>query len=595
LGDARRFDVVLRTPWGGPWRAFREPAAVLTATSAADVRACLTEIDRAVRDRGYYAAGFVTYEAASAFGLPTHPAPDGDLPLLAFGLYEPDRVTAHARPRPTAPCATGAWTPAIDHDTYLAAVAAIKRRIEAGDTYQINFTFRLRASFSGDPLALLAQLDAAQGGAWGAIVDAGRHVICSASPELFYALNGGRIRCRPMKGTAARGLWPEADLRAAAALQASAKNRAENVMIVDMVRNDLGRLARVGSVAATSLFDVERYPRQWQMTSTVTAETKTTSLAEIFEAMFPSGSVTGAPKHSSMSIIRELERDPRGVYTGAIGYVSPNRRSHFNVAIRTVVIDRERAQAEFGAGSGIVWDSVDRDEYEECLLKASVAIAGDQRSAPFQLLESIGYAPDEGFRVLAQHMARLRASAEYFGYPCDLSALRALLDDAVADLPGPSKIRVLLSRDGSFSCEAVDLDVSGKAPAGRAYRCALAAEPIDPAGVFLYHKTTRREVYEQARASRPDADAVILWNAAGEVTEATESNVVVEVDGVRVTPPVECGLLAGTFRAALLAAGELRERRVSLDELRAAPRFWLINSVRGWMDAELIGPSPPSA
>jgi para-aminobenzoate synthetase/4-amino-4-deoxychorismate lyase len=573
--------VVLRTPWGGPWRAFRDPLAVLTAHAADDVGGVLAEVDRAVRGERCYAAGFVTYEAAGAFGLPVKAPAPGGLPVACFGLFNPGDVTFQGRPRSDAVFTHSPWTPSIDRYAYLDAVRNIKERIEAGDTYQINFTFRLRAAWSGDPIALLGELDAAQGGAWGGYVDLGSHVVCSASPELFFSLVDGRLECRPMKGTAARGLWSADDIGRGEALRASPKNRAENVMIVDMVRNDLGRLARVGSVEVSSMFDLERYPRQWQMVSTVAAEARGATLPVLFETLFPSGSVTGAPKHSSMGIIRDLEDSPRGIYTGAIGYVSPNRRAHFNVAIRTITLDRARGEAEFGVGSGIVWDSDDRDEYDECVLKASILTAA---APPFRLLETIGFAPGAGFTLLDRHLERLRASAEYFGYEFDEAATRDMLARAVDDLKGASKVRLLLSRDGSLVCEAVDL---GPGP-GRPLRAALAAAAVNRGDVFLYHKTTHRAVYEEARASRPDADAVILWNEAGEITEATEANIVAELDGRRVTPPVECGLLAGTLRGALIEERQIVERRMSIDELRLASRLWLINSVRGWMDAELI-------
>jgi para-aminobenzoate synthetase/4-amino-4-deoxychorismate lyase len=417
-------------------------------------------------------------------------------------------------------------------------------------------------------------------GPWGAWLDTGSHVVCSASPELFFTLRDGRLECRPMKGTAPRGLWAAADLAAGEALRQSAKNRAENVMIVDMVRNDLGRLARAGSVHVPSLFDVERYPRQWQMTSTVVADAPDARLPAIFEAMFPSGSVTGAPKHSAMGIIRDLETSPRGVYTGAIGYLSPRGRAHFSVAIRTITIDRARGEAEFGVGSGIVWDSVDRDEYDECLLKASILT----RATPaFRLLETIGYSPDTGFALLDRHIARLKASAEYFGFVLDEEEARRMLERSVGDLRGRSRLRLLLARDGSLVCQAVDLI---EKPA-RPLLAALAADPVDASDPFLYHKTTRRDVYERARASRPAAEAVILWNPDGEVTEGTEANLVALLDGVKVTPPVECGLLPGTLRAELLEAGEILERRLTIADLRRAEAIWLVNSVRGWMDVKL--------
>jgi para-aminobenzoate synthetase / 4-amino-4-deoxychorismate lyase len=576
----RDFTVILRTPWGGPWRAFRGPSAVITAWSPDEVRPCLEAVERAVREEGLYAAGFVTYEAAAGFGLPAREmAPEG-LPLVALGLFSSSNVTFQGRPRPIGAGRAGPWTPSITHEAYLQAVERIKIEIAAGNTYQINLTFRLRAPWSGDPLAVLADLQAAQRGLWAAFVDTGRHAICSASPELFFAWNDGRIECRPMKGTAPRGLWTADDLRQGAALQASAKNRAENVMIVDMVRNDLGRIATAGSVEVGSLFDVERYPRQWQMTSTVAGQVPDARMPEMFEAMFPSGSVTGAPKHSSMGIIRDLECSPRGVYTGAIGYFSPRGRGHFNVAIRTVMLDRDTGRAEFGVGSGIVWDSVERDEYDECLLKASILM---EPEPPFRLLETIGYSPESGFVLVERHLDRLAASAGYFGYAFDRDEARAMLAQAQGDLRGASRIRLLLGRDGTMVCEAVDLGLSRAHP----LRAVLAPDPIDPADVFLYHKTTRREVYEAARAARPGADAVILWNPDREVTEGTEANLVALIDGRKVTPPVECGLLAGTFRADLLARGEIVEARIPMDALRRAERVWLVNSVRGWMDLVL--------
>jgi len=589
---ARPFEALIRTPWRGPWRRFTNPLAVLQADRPEDVAACLAEVDSEVRARECFAAGFVTYEAAAAFGLPVHePLSDG-LPLACFGLFPADQVRTASAITASGPHSIGAWHPSIDHAGYLEAVRQIKLRIEAGDTYQINFTFRQSADFEGDPRSLMVELDAAQAGPWGAFVDLGRHAICSASPELFFTVADGRIECRPMKGTAPRSLHHTADAVQAETLRRSEKNRAENVMVVDMVRNDLGRIAAVGSVHVPSLFDVERYPAQWQMTSTVAAalaDPEGPMLASLFEALFPSGSVTGAPKHSSMGIIRDLEVGPRGIYTGAIGYLSPRGRAHFNVAIRTVAVDRERGRAEFGVGSGIVWDSVDRDEYDECLLKASIVVPSSEtgahaiRRADFNLLETIGWTPARGYVLLERHLERLRASADYFGFECDVAVVSSMLDACTIDLRGPAKVRLRVGRDGTILCEAVDV-----ADITRPLRAALAPAPIDSSNVFLYHKTTRRQVYDDARVSRPDVDAVILWNEAGEVTEATDYNVVAEIGGRKVTPPVESGLLAGTLRAELLEAGEIVERRIRVAELRGAFRVWLINSVRGWIEARLV-------
>ena len=599
---ADRFEAVLRTPFGGPWRHLTSPVRVVSTHAVVGVRTALAEVEAAVHS-GLYAAGFVTYEASAAFGLPAtvQHGPrcnmeQNGLPLVCFGLFDAESIETLAQLPQGGAAELGEWQPSIDHAAYLRAITAIKARIEAGDTYQINFTFRLNAPFRGEPAALMRDLYAAQAGRWSAFVDIGTHAICSASPELFVLGEDGRLECHPMKGTAARGWWPAQDAQRGKQLQLSEKNRAENVMIVDMVRNDLGRIATVGSVRAVSLFDVERYPLQWQMTSRVVAEAPGAGLSAIFESMFPSGSITGAPKHSAMSIIGELESTPRGIYTGAIGYLSPHGRWHFNVAIRTVLIDRTLNTAEFGVGSGIVWDSVDRDEYDECLIKARMVhvqssafgaqpsavpipsyIAGD--APDFRLLETLRWTHESGLVLLERHLARMHASAECFGFTHGVQELRALLNEATADLVNPARVRLLLEHDGTVVCEAADLEPLPE----RSLRAALAADPVDPHDVVLFHKTTRRTTYERARASRPDAEAVILWNTLGEVTEGTDFNLVVEIDGARVTPPVECGLLPGTFRAQLLDDGEISERRITVDELCAAGRGWLINSVRGWV------------
>ena len=572
--------VLLRTPWQGPWRDFSTPVEVFTTRDIDDVRTCLAAVDAAVRRSGFTAAGFVAYEAAGAFGLPMLQLPDNDFPLVWFGLFPDDRIaTVDALDDERRAYSAPHWRASLPHDGYVDRLRRIRAHIEAGDTYQINFTWKLTSAFEGDPMSLLADLDAAQRGRWSAYVDIGRHAICSASPELFFSIDGTRIECRPMKGTAPRGLWSDADRERALSLHASEKNRAENVMVVDMTRNDLGRVARVGSVHAGPLFEVERYPAQWQMVSTVTAHLATSRLESIFAALFPSGSVTGAPKHRSMEIIRDVEGAPRGIYTGAVGTIGPER-AHFNIAIRTVHVDRDRGIAEFGVGSGIVWDSIDRDEYEECLVKASILT---RRDPAFELLEAIGWTPEDGWLRLDGHLDRLRSSAEYFGFvvPSD-DTLRHALERSIAGRLAAAKVRLLVTRDGSVRCGSDPL-VAKVSP----LRAALADAPIDPASVFLYHKTTMRQLYENARGSRPDVDAVILWNSRGELTEGTEANLVVEMDGRKVTPPVECGLLPGVERRALLDEGVIQEQRVMVEDLSRAGSIWLINSVRGWMSVDL--------
>ena len=577
-------DAIIQTPWQGPWRRFTNPVAILQATTPDDVIACLAEVDGRVHREHLFAAGFVSYEAAGAFGLPVAPAGPGDPPLVCFGLFKPEHVSTLPDLPEGSGHRIGDWAPSIDRAQYYAAVERIKDHIAAGDTYQINFTFRLRAAFTGDPRSLMRRLSAAQAGRWGAYIETASHALCSASPELFFELAGDRIACRPMKGTAARGLYTAEDRRQAQRLRDSEKNRAENVMIVDMVRNDLGRLARYGGVRVTSLFDVERYPAQWQMTSGVEADLARGSeppLGPVFAAMFPSGSVTGAPKHSSMRIIRDLETAPRGIYTGAIGYVTPDREAHFNVAIRTVTIDKRSGQAEFGTGSGVVWDSSDRDEYAECLLKASILEARATPlvaagSADFELLETVKWTRADGFALLDRHLARLADSAEYFGFAFSRARVLAALAAAIAGRVSAARVRLRVARDGAAACEVSDLT-----PPPRLMRAALAATPVDTRDVFLYHKTTRRDVYDRARAARPGADTVILWNEAGEITEAVAHNVVAEIGGRRVTPPVECGLLAGTLRAEMIEAGSIHVARITIEQLASAGAVWLINSVSG--------------
>lgn len=559
---------------GGGWRRFANPVRVISAGQSADVIPAIREIERAVEEEGLHAAGYLAYEAGAAYGLSVHePDPDGP-PLLWFGLFR--GWEAVEPPAPGGAYQFGEWRPSLDYPTYLAVIARIKDAIAAGDTYQANFTFHQRTTFEGDPRALFANLAAAQRADYCAYIDLGRFVVCSASPELFFRLDGSTLTSRPMKGTAPRGRTIAADRRQIDWLRDSAKNRAENVMIVDMIRNDFGRIARVGSVDVPALFTVERYPTLLQMTSTVTAETDA-PLSEILAATYPCASITGAPKVRTMAIINELEPEPRGIYTGAIGFMSPGRQAQFNVAIRTVVIDRARGRADYGVGSGVVWDSDAAAEYEECLLKSRVLHAARESAADFRLIESLRWTPTEGAFLLARHLERLQDSAEYFSFRLDRQAVeRALADLAPPD--EPSKIRLLLDRRGNVEIDAQPL-ARGEWPAP--VRVGLARLPVSPADMWLYHKTTRRDVYDAARASRPDCDDVILWNERGELTETTVANLVLAIDGRNCTPPVDSGLLAGTMRAHLLATGEIEERVLTLSDLSRATGVWLINSVRG--------------
>lgn len=533
----------------------------------------LEEVAARARRDGFYAAGFVSYEAAPGFDPALAVNEAGSFPLVWFGLYTEPQAVEVARRGEDCDEATLDWRPSISQDRYRSAIGRIKEHIAAGRTYQVNYSLRLRAQFKRDPWAYFLQLVRVQEPPYGAYVDCGRYAICCASPELFFRLEGGRLTSRPMKGTAPRGLAWEEDRAQAEWLQQSEKNRAENVMIVDMIRNDMGRVARVGSVAVPALFTVEKYPTLWQMTSTVTARTEA-ALPQVMQAMFPCASITGAPKRSTMEIIAGLEAQARRIYTGSIGYLTPEGTAQFNVAIRTVLVDRQREQAEYGVGGGVVWDSTDEGEWEECATKARILTA---KRPSFRLLETMLWTREEGYALLSRHLERLSRSAEYFDFALDVDGVCRALQDAVADFGGEAyRLRLLLARGGSITVQAKPIS-----RAERTWRVCLAPGHVDSGDPFLYHKTTNRQVYDAMLAACPDFDDVILWNERGEITESCLANVVVELDGERVTPPVSSGLLAGTYRAQLLDEGAVRERVLTRQDLARASGLWLVNSVRG--------------
>jgi len=561
------------------WLHLTNPTGIIETDRADDVMSTIAAVEHAARASDCYAVGFVAYEAGAAFDLLTQ-TPVNGLPLVWFALFE--RRTASVLNAPFANDAigsfrVGALEPSIDRERFMAAFTRIRAHLAAGDCYQANYTFSLGAAFAGDARALFVALCDAQRGRYAAFLNTGTRAICSASPELFFAREGGLVTARPMKGTAPRGLTADDDLRQRDALVASAKERAENVMIVDMVRNDLGRIAAVGSVEVPQLFIPEKYPTLWQMTSLVQARSSA-SLPDLFAAMHPCASITGAPKARTLEILAGLEAGPRGVYTGALGFVAPDGNARFSVAIRTAVVDHESGRLTFGIGSGIVWDSDGPSEYEECLLKAAIL---NHPSPAFELLETMRWDPDAGFLVLDRHLARLSASAGYFDFAYDEPHVRAALDEAVRGGRARRRIRLLLSRTGRVRVEQVDWQ-RALDPA----RVGLAKVPVHSRTVWLFHKTTHRSLYEERR--RVDMDETLLWNERGEVTEATTANLVALIGGRRLTPPVEAGLLPGTYRAELLAAGAIEEAPIAVTDLRRAERLWLINSVQEWREATLV-------
>jgi para-aminobenzoate synthetase/4-amino-4-deoxychorismate lyase len=573
---------------------FGDPIGEVVATDIAEVLPAIAEVEQAAVE-GLWAVGFIGYEAAPGFDPHLAVLPRvaggylGDVPLVWFGLFE----TRVLDPEPAVALGTydvSPWRWLDDRAAFERAVEIIQEHIIAGDTYQVNYTTRLRADFSGDPVAFYHDLAAAQSGGYGAYLDTGPVQILSASPELFFNRHRSkagpdRLVTRPMKGTAQRGRWPAEDAARRREFEASAKNRSENLIIVDLLRNDLGRVARFGSVGVEGLMAIERYDTVWQMTTTVVGDVDPAKpLADLLGGLFPCGSITGAPKVRSMEIIRDLESAPRGVYTGAIGYVAPPNavgpRASFSVAIRTVVIDGATGHAEYGVGGGITFDSNPGEEYEEAVVKARILERG---RSDFRLLETVRWSPEDGWYWLDLHLDRLASSADYFGVPLDRKPLIRRLDAAVEG-HGESRVRLTVSRRG-----LVDIEVRahGDDPVGP-LTLAVDPEPVDTSSPFLYHKTTRRETYDDRLARHPDVDDVLLVNERAEITESTIANVAIKIGGEWVTPPIESGCLPGVYRRTLIDDGTLVERPVAVDDLDRCEGIALLNSVRLWRDAVVV-------
>lgn len=558
--------------------SFTNPLKVYIAHTIEEVLPQFQKVQEAV-EQGHYAAGYVSYEAAPAFESSLQVKDGGTMPLLWFGIFE--------KPGGLPEISSGAfqladWKSETDAHSYHAGFEKIKSEIERGNTYQVNYTMRLQSLFEGDDLAFFDRLKRAQQSNYSAYLNVGTHRILSASPELFFRWQDGQLVTRPMKGTVKRGMTLKMDQDNAAWLAASGKNQAENYMIVDLLRNDLGMIAEQGSVKVPQLKEIEKYPTVWQMTSTITANTKPgTTIIDIFKALFPCGSITGAPKIKTMEIISEIENSPRGVYCGAIGYITPDSEAVFNVPIRTVVIDADTNQAEYGVGGGITWDSELTEEYDEAFLKAKLLSV--ERPA-YKLLESMKL-DDAGYHLLEEHIERMKRSAVYFGFPFPEWKLRNELDKhARSNMGGVQKVRILLDEKGI-------LEVSGQAikpfDENIPIKVILAESPISSGNPFLFHKTTNRGVYEKFQVNHPDFFDVLLWNEEGFITEFTNGNVVVKMEGDLFTPPIEAGLLAGTFRQDLIKGNVIKERQISKDDLTLAEEIWFTNSVRGMVKVHL--------
>jgi para-aminobenzoate synthetase/4-amino-4-deoxychorismate lyase len=557
---------------GGHWLRFDQPKRVLIAQSPAEVVPCLQEADAALAE-GSYLAGFISYEAASGLERAYKTSNAYRMPLLWLGVFS--APTLMKIPAPPTFLPKLKWKAELTAVEYESAVSQIRSRIAAGYTYQTNFTFRLRSSYFEDPWELFKSLYCNQPAPSCAYVETDTWAVCSASPELFFALDGTTITVRPMKGTMPRGRWLAEDECLARQLEASPKDQAENLMIVDMVRNDLGQICKIGSVQVPKLFDVERYPSVLQMTSTVEGSTDA-PFSKIIESLFPSASITGAPKLETMKIIAHTERSAREVYTGSIGYITPTRQARFNVAIRTVIIDKRNGEAECGIGSGVTWDSIPEKEYEECLLKSRFTM---QHRNFFQLLETLRWDAQLGFWLLRRHLDRLESSAKFFGFPFDREQIRTKLDAAVLNqVHAPLKVRLLLSATGDTKVETAPLDDD---PIPPRVLVRLAGSPVDPADLTLFHKSTDRSIYRRLLRAAPDCYDVLLWNKEHFVTELTRFNVITWIRGKWKTPRIQNGVLNGTLRQELLANDRIEEADLTIREVRNAESICAVNSVRG--------------
>jgi len=595
-----------RTEGAAPAHLYENPREVFVARRAEDVAGVLAAADRARSEQGGHLAGYIAYEAGLALEPKLMPLADARSgaagPLVWLGLFdEAVEIAAQDMPRwleertanGGSEASLGPLVPQLSTGGYEAAFATLQEAIRAGDIYQANLTYPLAGSYRGDPLALYAALRPAASAGYGGLVFDGSHWLLSLSPELFVSLResaaGFAAKVKPMKGTRPRMNDPAADAAIAAELAASEKDKAENLMIVDLMRNDLSRVAEPGSVNVEGLFAVESYPTVHQMVSTVHARLQPDKGAvDLVRAIFPCGSITGAPKIRAMELINTVERDARGPYCGAIGRIDPNGEAAFNVAIRTLrltPIENGQGNAVLGVGSAIVADSDAMAERRECEIKAGFARASspDHRAAAFDLIETMLFQPESGIELLELHLERIKASAAELGFSFDRHAARNQIQALCFDLEARSKVRLLASRRGAIALQADSLGEPSKQP----LRCVALPLPVDPGDWRLRHKTSDRAFYEEALAVARGlgADEALLVREDGLVTEGSFTNLFVERDGVLLTPQASAGLLPGVLRRSLLDGGMAREAKLTLDDL--AGGFLLGNAVRGLVEAEL--------
>ncbi len=537
--------------------------------------------------KGYWLAGYFSYEFGYFLeGALQSLRGESKAPLAWFGVCKKPKEIRSEK-KSSSKCSRsfldkpsyeiGKIRTSISQREYVKRIKKIKCYLEQGLSYQVNFTFKEKFDFKGDVVSLYSDLRNSQPTPYSALINTSQEKILSLSPELFYRIDKSKIIARPMKGTIKRGENKEEDFRSKTDLKRSKKIRAENLMIVDLLRNDLGRISKL--VRVPKLFNIERHPTLYQMTSTIEGKLrKNLSLKELFSSLFPCGSVTGAPKIKTMELIKRLEKEPRGVYTGAIGYISPKKKSCFNVSIRTVQIKKNKG--ELGIGGGIVYDSKAKAEYEEALLKAKFFKQGLEKMG---LIESILWDKDKGYYLLELHLKRLKKSAKHFSYLYKKGEIKKRLKKVVLNAKRNLKIRLILDSEGKIIIKK-ELIKKIKAP----IKIRISERRINSKDKFLYHKTTRRALYDQERKKglAKGCFETVFLNKRGQFTEGTISNIFILKGKSFYTPSLNSGLLPGVLREHLIKEGKVREKILYLKDFKNADKVYVGNSVRGLIEVK---------
>ncbi|WP_295637134.1 aminodeoxychorismate synthase component I [Novosphingobium sp.] len=582
-----------------PARLYRDPLEVVVARRPEEVGAAL---DRLGSGEGEW-AGYLAYEAGLALeprlGAMAARRSGAAGPLVWFARFAGHTAIAAAdvadwlAANGSGPARIGPMVPQVSLGGYARAFAGVTEAIHAGDIYQANLTFPLAGSYHGDPLALYAAVRADARAGYGGVVWDGSHWLLSFSPELFFKSDGQAVTVRPMKGTAPRGRTDAEDATNRTALADNAKDRAENLMIVDLMRNDLSRVAEPGSVRVEAPFAVETYPTLHTMVTTICARVRSgTDQQELLRAIFPCGSITGAPKIRAMELIDALERDARGAYCGAIGRIggaskeqagqNPAGEAAFNVAIRTLRLDPRAGRAVMGVGSAVVADSGMLAERRECVMKGRfLSLSVGQAD----LIETMHFDPHLGVALLELHLERMRASAAELEIAFDRHSLRNAIQALCFDIAEPAKLRLMVARSGAHTLEVAPLPAPLTEPA----ICAVIPLPVATGDWRLRHKTSDRAFYEDAHSAALKAGALeaLFLRDDGLLTEGTFTSLFVARDGLLVTPPTGLGLLPGVLRQSLIDAGRAIEGEVRIEDL--ANGFHIGNALRGLIPARLLG------